>query len=260
MRKKNPGKKIKKKKKEKTKAAPIKLPVKKLLSFALIFALVAGAYLFLRNSRYFTLTDIKVVDRGDASGLRAEDLFELYKGRNIFDVDINAISFRIQKDYPLAKEVIVRKVLPSSLIVDIASRVPVGKIKANGYFPIDRTGMVLPPEGDTGALPIISGFSMWLKPRVGERLDNRQLTSAFLLIDALKENTLENSFSATIIDAANHKNLSFYLRNGIEVKIGGDDFPERLKMLKTTLNNQRLDKNDIRYIDLRFRDVVIGPK
>lgn len=259
MRKKK-GIKVKKEKKEKNKTAPIKFPVKKFLRFALIFALIAVSYLSLRNSEYFTLTDIKVVGSDDTSGLRAEDLLELYKGRNIFDIDIDAISFRIKKDYPLAKDVIVRKVLPSSLVVDIASRVPVAKIKANGYFPIDRTGMVLPPEAESSNLPVISGFSMWLKPRVGERLDNRQLESAFLLIDALKENTLGDFFSVTTVDAANYKNLSFYLKNGIEVKIGGDDFPERLKMLKTTLNNRKLDKNDIRYIDLRFRDVVIGPK
>ncbi|MCQ9206480.1 MAG: cell division protein FtsQ/DivIB [Omnitrophica bacterium] len=257
MRKKNPGKKIKK---EKNKTAPIKLPVKKFLHFALIFTLITVSYLSLRNSKYFTLTDIKVIDRDAISGLRAEDLLHLYKGRNIFDIDIDAIAFRTKKDYPLTKEVIVRKVLPSSLVVDITSRVPIGKIKANGYFPIDRTGMVLPPGGDTGALPVISGFSMWLKPRVGERLDNRQLKSAFLLIDALKENTLAGPFSVTAVDAANYKNLSFYLKNGIEVKIGENDFPKRLKMLKTTLNNRKLDKNDIRYIDLRFRDVVIGPK
>ena len=259
MRKKK-GVKLKKEKKEKTKTAPIRLPVKKFLLFALIFALIAVSYLSLRNSEYFTLTDIKVVDRDGASGLAAEDLLELYKGRNIFDIDIDAISFRIKKDYPLAQDAIVRKVLPSSLIVDIALRVPVGIIKANGYFPIDRTGMVLPPEVESGDLPVISGFSMWLKPRAGERLDNRQLKSAFLLIDALKENTLGDPFSVTAVDAANYKNLSFYLKNGIEVKIGGDEFPERLKMLKTTLNNRNLDKNDIRYIDLRFRDVVIGPK
>ena len=46
----------------------------------------------------------------------------------------------------------------------------------------------------------------------------------------------------------------------MEIKIGNNHFIERLKILDQTLKTLALDTAKIRYIDLRFDDVVIGPR
>lgn len=242
------------------KIAPIKLPIKKILYFTITFALILSAFLSLRNSPYFKLSDIKIIDSQGTSGLKAGELLGLYKGRNIFTMDINSIASRIKSEHSGIKQVYVKRMLPDTLEIDVIPRVPIAVLKSHELFPIDRSGMVLSPEVKNEGLPVITGLSFWLKPRSGQKTESQRVESAFRLIDALKEVCLPKSYKVTEINAANHKNLSFYFENGIEVKIGGEDFPERLKMLKTTLARRALDKGTIKYIDLRFTDVVIGPK
>lgn len=254
-------KRIRKQKDESKKGAPKKVPTKKILYFVIVLALITGTYLFFLNSPYFKLDSVEVVDGSRATRLEKGDLLRTYKGRNIFDIDIRSLSFRIKNEYPVIKDAIVRRVMPDTLEIEIIPRAAIARIKSRGDFiPIDRTGMVLSGERGNGKLPVITGFSMWLRPRVGEALKNEQLESGFLLMDALKESSISQGHSVTTIDVSNYKNLSFYFKNGIEVKIGGEDFPARLKKLKKTIANPDLDKSNIKYIDLRFKDVVIGPK
>ncbi|MBL7157823.1 MAG: cell division protein FtsQ/DivIB [Candidatus Omnitrophica bacterium] len=233
---------------------------KKIAHSAIVFILILAAFLFLKNSDYFKLEKIDIVDIRHATDLDANTLLQLYKGRNVFEIDIDSIASSIESDYPVIKEAVVKRVLPNRLEIDIVSRVPVARIKAHKIFPVDRSGMILSPEIKSHDLPVITGFSMWTKIGTGEKLKNSQLESAFSLIDALGESAPGMNYKVSEIDVSNYKNLSFYLKNGIEVKIGGEDFSSRLKALKTTLANPKLNKDNIKYIDLRFRDVVIGPK
>ncbi len=234
--------------------------VKGILRIAVISVLIAVIYLFLGNSRYFKLDTIEIIDKSHATTLKAGDLLSIYKGRNIFGIDINSLSSKIKRDIPTIKHAIVKRVLPNKLEIDIIPRVPIAKIKSHGYFPIDRTGMVLSPEIKTEKLPIITGFSIWLSIKVGTPLENPQVRNAFLLIDALEESAILSDYAVSAIDVSNYRNLSFYLENGIEVKIGSEDFLDRLNRLKTTFASPKLDKENIKYIDLRFKDVVIGGK
>ena len=66
--------------------------------------------------------------------------------------------------------------------------------------------------------------------------------------------------SLSKIDITDPKNVSFYVDREIEVKIGESHWIERLKILEQTLKSVELDATRIRYIDLRFDDVVIGPR
>jgi len=62
------------------------------------------------------------------------------------------------------------------------------------------------------------------------------------------------------VDTKDLSNISFYLRNGIEIRIGGENFKERIMVLAKTLKDPRLMMDRIKYIDLRFGDAVIGPR
>jgi len=240
--------------------SPKKLLTKRVFRVAVVLILIAAIYLFFVNSPYFKLETIEVIDRSQVNVVNVDELLSTYKGRNIFSIDINSLSAQIKSDAVFIKHAIVKRILPNKLEIEIVGRIPIAKLKSHKYFPIDRTGMVLPPDTKTGKLPIIMGLSMWLRPKVGMELNNPQIESAFLLIDALRENSWMSGYTVSAIDVSNYKNLSFYLESGIEVKIGSEDFIARLNRLKATLAKPGLDKENIKYIDLRFKDVVIGPK
>jgi len=235
---------------------------KNVLRVAVVLIIIAVSVLAVRNSRYFKLESVEVVDASRAAGgLETDSSLQVNMGRNIFDIDITSLASRIESNYPVIKKAVVRRVLPNRLEIDIIPRLPIAKIKdMRGYFPVDETGMVLSPEVKGGRLPVVTGFSMWGRPAVGERLTNKQLENTVRLIKAINETSVARDYGITAIDAPNYKNLSFRLDSGIEVKIGGEDFPGRLRKLKETLAEGDLDKDNIKYLDLRFNGVVIGPK
>ena len=76
----------------------------------------------------------------------------------------------------------------------------------------------------------------------------------------MKESKFFSEYSVVAIDAADIKDLSFSLKNGLEVKIGYENFKERLKLLKNTIRDPRLAVDRVEYIDVRFENAVIGPK
>ena len=138
-------KKVKRKKKTEPKVVlKRKIPIKKILPFAIILVLILISYAFLKNSPYFSVKRISIVDIDHTSGIEGSDLARIYKGRNIFNINIKSLSSRIRDDYPFIKDVVVKRVLPDTLEINILSRVPVAKIRSKGYFPIDSAAMVLP--------------------------------------------------------------------------------------------------------------------
>ena len=254
-------KKIIKKQKSETKKVFIqKVNYKRLIPALLVLLIISASYVLIKNSSYFSIEEINIVDIDGASGVKVKDLTTLYKGRSIFDVDIKSISSSIREAYPFIKDAIVKKVLPDTIEIDIVSRIPVAKIKARVYFPIDKTGMVLSPEINSEDLPLINGLSMWLRPKAGMKIGDKKLKDALVLLESLDESSPLRTYKVTEIDARNSRNLIFYLKDGIEVRIGGKDYMERIKRLVKTLSNTKLDKENIKYIDVRFKDVVIGPK
>jgi len=260
MAKSNSSKKNKKQKQNLKKFEPKKIFTGKWIRVAIAFILVLGVFLMLKNAAYFRLQTIEVIDRIHATDINKGNLLKIYKGRNIFDINIASMSQQIKSDYPVIKDAVVRRILPDKIQIDVIPRIPVAKIKLNENYPIDKVGMILSPGMRSKDIPVITGFSMWLRPRTGEVIKNNRIAKALELISALNKSSLTLKYKVAAIDASNHRNLSFYMDNGIEVKIGGEDFPKRIENLKKNLSNPNLDKKNIKYIDLRFRDIVIGPK
>ena len=254
------GKKNKKQKKDFKKFEPRKIFTGKWIRVAIAFILILGIFIILKNAAYFKLQTIEVIDRIHATDINKDQLLRIYKGRNIFDIDIASMSLQIKNDYPVIKDVTVRRILPNKIRIDIVPRIPVAKLKLNENYPIDKEGMILSPGMRSEDIPVITGFSMWLRPKTGEVIKNQRIEKALELIRALNKSSLTLNYKVAAIDASNNRNLSFYLDNGMEVKIGGEDFLKRIENLKKNLSNPKLDKSNIKYIDLRFKDIVIGPK
>ena len=237
-----------------------KINYKKFIPFIIGILFFLAGYLFLKNSSYFNISEIRIIGADKVTGVSEREFLSLYKGRNIFDVDINSLSSIIKKEKPFIKNAIVKRVLPDVLEIDLECRIPIALVKAGRTYPIDNTGMVLSYEDVVGDLPVISGFSFWLKPIVGEEIREDRLRKGLLLLKELKESSIFKTYEVREINVKDPRNFSFYLKEGIEVMIGGEDFSERLVKLKKILSNPDLDKKNIKYIDLRFKNAVIGPK
>ncbi len=232
----------------------------------LVVALILfiGANTFLHKSEYFRLRSVEVrdaiIDKALAASI-ASDLLQAYKGRNIFEIDITKVAERLKASHPDAKRLAVRRVMPDRLLVSFNLRKPVAIVSNAKSYPIDGDFYVM-PNVDTRylrELVVITG----IKIRPGEakdgRVESNNLRAAVNLLKEIKRHRFLAEYGVTRIEAGDFKEMSFYLKNGIEVKIGYENLASRLALLAKTLKDPRLAMERIKYIDVRFENVVIGP-
>ncbi|MCX5716096.1 MAG: cell division protein FtsQ/DivIB [Candidatus Omnitrophica bacterium] len=221
---------------------------------------------FIAHSGYFKIdkVEILIVGRTALTEKTIKELLGIQKGRSIFDVDLKATRDYIISKYPETRGVIVRRVLPNKLVLTVKPRRPVAQISLGaGFYLVDVEGVVLPgPKGllQTG-LPIITGAeSRAIVSGLGKKSDYPALKTALNLMQILYQTKFSEEHEIHTIDISDDNNLSLYIEGGIEIKIGGEDFRRRLSMLQKMLETAKLDKNRIKYIDLRFGNVIIGPR
>ncbi|MDD5679930.1 MAG: cell division protein FtsQ/DivIB [Candidatus Omnitrophica bacterium] len=108
--------------------------------------------------------------------------------------------------------------------------------------------------------PPVTGIKIDKNTKVDTLAKDKRLENTLLLIQALSTINMPDEFDINTIDASNHKNIVCYLKGGIEVRMGGDNYIDKLKALKTVLADSKINKHDLKYMDLRFGNPVIGPK
>jgi hypothetical protein len=90
--------------------------------------------------------------------------------------------------------------------------------------------------------------------------DSRRINEALTLLKEITSSGILDTHTLVEIDIASIRNAIFFLEDGLEIKIGHEDYAKRLDNLKGVLGDPKLKTVDIMYIDLRFKEPVIGPK
>lgn len=232
-----------------------------IVSVTLAWVLVKA---FLERSDYFRLKAVDARGAAESSiiGIR-NDLLRQYKDRNIFRVEIGQIAQALSPKYPDASQIIVKRVLPDKLLVDLKFRKPVALLGNGQVYPIDREGVILVNINSMKLkdFPIIKGIDPRLAGKLHKKNESKNLIAALDLLDEIRRARFLEKYNVRLIDAGDIKSLSFSLGdNGPVVIIGYEDFKERLNVLKDTLRDPRIVLDKINYIDVRFKDVAISPK
>ncbi len=243
--------------------------VKRLINLIVIIIFLAVSFLlakaYLYSSDYFRLRSVETkeafLDHRSILMINSTILNQ-YKGKNVFTINLKYIAAGLWRAYPDAKDIVAKIVLPDKIIVNMKFRKPVALVKGEKLYPIDEEGFVL-PSVDPAALsnlPLIDGVSIKYDERRGKKSSSRNLQLALELLRDIKESRFAMEHAVGSINAQDGRNLVFYLRSGTEIRVGYEDFMERLETLRRTLKDPRLVLDRVEYIDLRFGDAVIGPK
>lgn len=241
------------------------IPPKAVVIVLLVIALAAGiiyalGYYFL-NSQAFEVKEIVVnKDRTYSFASGEQKLEGLYIGRNIFTVDLEQVQALINSDYPQLRKIEVRRNLPDVLEVDIVSRDPVAVIDTAGGVVIDREGVVLNIGNPAESLVKIKGIKFFInRPSTGEKIDNKALDKALILLEGFRKKIPSDKRSIEYINISDKNNIVVGI-HGVTVKMGSDDFLRKIGELRAILNDPDINMSDINYIDLRFDNAVISPK
>lgn len=239
------------------------LTVGVIIIFIIVTLLLVKAFLY--RSDYFKLRRLEIRDTFlDQRGLGSiyNYLLSSYKGRNIFRIDLKTIDGYLQSSYPDAREIRVRVELPDKIVVKMKFRKPVALVRTSGLYAVDEDGFVLPTANveQLKELPVIEGVNVRYDERRLRQSSSGNLKIALGLLKEIKASRFMANYGVGSINAEDARNLSFSLKNGVEVRMGCEDFKGGLAMLEQTLKDPRLLMDKIKYIDVRFKDAVIGPK
>ena len=236
-----------------------------LLVSLMVVILLMMVRTFLYHSGYFTLrkvnTESLFLDSKATYSINNQ-ILKAYGGRNIFGIPLQGISESLKRIYPDSKDISVSLRLPDRLNIAVRFRRPVALVRDTKLYPIDDEGIVLPSVGVAYLkdLPVIEGAGIKYGERKGKKSSSERVKLALGLLKEIRASQYLTDYGIVSINTANTSNISYRMKNGIEVFAGSEDFDVRLGMLENTLRDPRLDKDKIVYIDISTKDVVIGPK
>ena len=234
-----------------------------IIIFLVIVIMLGKAYLY--RSDYFRLRRVEIketfLDQRSLIAIKSR-ILSSYKMKSVFDLNLKAIAQTIQNTYPDAKEIAVTLALPDKLVVSLKLRRPVAVVRADRLYPVDEEGVILPVTDPVSLkwVPVVEGVQIRPEDRKAKLITSKNLKVAIGLLRNIKDMKVITDYGIDSVDTRDLSNISFYLRNGIEIRIGSENFGERLTVLAKTLKDPRMLMDRIKYIDLRFGDAVIGPR
>jgi len=234
------------------------------LIFIVVVVLLAQAFLY--RSDYFRVEAVEIknspLDSATISFVNVQ-ILNAYKGKNIFTINLKGVASYLYGRFPDAKEATVRIALPDKIVANMKFRRAVALVRGAKYYPVDDDGVVLLNANEAlfKFLPVVDGVEMRPSERSAVRgAPYRNLKVALELLREVKRSKFMAGYGLIALNAADAKSLSFTMKNGVQVKIGFENFKARLEMLRKVLKDPRMVMDRIEYIDVRFKDAVIGPR
>jgi cell division septal protein FtsQ len=248
------------KKKSKTQPFIIKFILITLLVAGIGFGISRGVIYIFGNTQYFTIQSITIDP--SLQFINKRDLRNL-KGKNIFEIDLVAIQRRLSHKYPQASELKVMKRFPNRIAVVAKERHPFAQIQIKeNKVTLDEDGVVLSTEGEAGKeLPIVFGVKRDNQKLVrGMPVSGADIQIALKIASLFQANKNLSSYSITTMNVENLSKIYFTLSNDLEVILDRNNTSQRIKVLGVVLSQGKLDLKHVKYIDLRFKEPIIGKK
>jgi cell division protein FtsQ len=177
------------------------------------------------------------------------------RGSNIFKLDTLGVIGRVESLPEIRRADVVRE-LPNRVVISVEERRPFTLVHGGRLHWMDEEGRLLgaPPEAVAPPMPVISGLSadelasMRTSPGPKAR-------AAIGVIRALVRSGTGLTAEISEIDMSRREGPVLYTIDGVEVRLGTEDWDERLARLEGVLT--QIATQDVRAVDLRFRDQVV---
>jgi cell division septal protein FtsQ len=243
---------------------PVKLIITVSAALVIVFFVASYTIKLLRTTGYFNIKEIvsKEANTADLSYL---------KGKNIFSLDLKKEAGYISAFYPDYSKIKIIKVLPNRIFVDFVKRKPLAYVKLYRYFALDADGVLFYSSGEQPSqeLPLIVGLETKIfGPKPGKKYNIKEVVLALDIIKEIRANRALKNIAIRKIDAATPVNATIFIplpkgqtellfEKLVEVKIGQGNIKEKIAVLAGIMLQERNNLENIKYIDLRFKEPVI---
>ena len=217
-----------------------------------VIALLAG---WLAASPRFSVASVEVSGQSRLSRETIEETAGIAPGTNIFALNTRDIAARLEA-LPLVRHASVVRTLPNRVAIVVEERRPFTLVHAAKLHWLDEDGRVLGDEtrAVNTEVPVISGLSeeelVTMRTSPGPRA-----RAAIALIRALLRTGSALASEISEIDMSRAEGPVLYTVDGVEVRLGTEEWDERLARLEGVL--AQVARQDVNGVDLRFRDQVV---
>ena len=214
-----------------------------------------GAVHWLLTTPRFGVLSVEVRGVSRVSSETILTVAAIPRGANIFRLDTTGVTGRVESLAEIRRADVVRE-LPNRVVISVEERRPFTLVHGGRLHWMDEEGRLLgtPAEAVTSPLPVISGLSAdelaSMRTAPGPRA-----RAAIALIRALARSGSELTAEISEIDMSRREGPVLYTVDGVEVRLGSEDWEERLARLEGVL--AQVATQDVRAVDLRFRDQVV---
>ena len=181
-------------------------------------------------------------------------------GANLWRLDPAAVAARVAAMPEIRRAEIIRR-FPNRVVILVDERRPFTLVHAGRLHWLDEEGRVLDevPQAVVPSMPVVSGLS---DAELGSmRIDpSPRARDAVALIRTLLRSGSALAAEISEIDVSRSDGPVLYTVDGVEVRLGTEEWEERLARLERILRQVGRDGETVRAIDLRFRDQVVLTK
>ncbi len=212
---------------------------------------------WLLTAPQFAVEGVEVVGQGRLS---AEDIIGasgIGPGQNLFSIDARRAVAGVLA-LPLVRHAELIRAFPNRVTLLVEERRPFTLVQAGRLHWVDEQGVALGPEPRPVAMeaPVISGVSPGDLQGAGRLPSDRVASGVSLLRTLLRvQSPLLREISE--VDVSRPEGPVLYLVDGIEVRLGREDWEGRIGRLQGVLVQLRATGQTVSSIDLRFRDQVV---
>jgi cell division protein FtsQ len=215
----------------------------------------AGAWAV--TSPRFAVKHVEVRGTQRVPAERIVEAAHIPTGRSLFLLDPRAIARGVEALPEVERAEVIRE-LPDRVTIVVEERRPFTLVHAGRLHWIDESGRVLgrEPQAVPSPAPIISGLSEAELLSMNDAPSGKA-RDAIRLIRALLRSGSALAGEISEIDVGGADGPVLYTVGGIEVRLGVDEWDERLARLEAVLAQATAREGDVRMVDLRFRDQVV---
>lgn len=211
---------------------------------------------YLNNAPLFNIKDV-MIDQS-ISFIDHRPLMRL-KGQNIFSVDTNKLHRQLSQQYPQISQLRVVKQMPDIIMVLAKKRDVLLQFQVkHRYLVVDTEGVTMFYAPSPLSVPLVKGLALEnVRIILGASSNVKEVNLMVDLIRQFKAHPQTSRLKIVAVDASNLSKIQLTVMPNIQIITDQEDIARKIDMLEILLNNGKIKWNQVKYIDLRFKEPII---
>jgi cell division septal protein FtsQ len=209
------------------------------------------------RSPMFAVATVEVIGHNQMTRQEIKGAADIGPGVNLFRLDTAEVVARLEA-LPLVRRAEVIRSLPNRVTLVVAERRPFTLVHAGTLRWIDEQGVDLGRESRAVApgTPVLTGLDAG-DLGSGQRSPSERAAAGIALVRLLVRSQSHLLARISEIDLSRAEGPVLYTLEGVEVRLGANDWEARLGRLQGVLAQLAASGEAVASIDLRFRDQVV---